>query len=184
MNATTDVTISGGNTLDLDGGSGNIDAGDTRSFEIRISAGGSVIHTERVSLTSTSGGSDSLTQVADDGPGVPEFETSGDVGVVAGTPPSAGPPLTNGNATPVHADGDNGQVNTAISIAESARLVIKPEAQSSNMDSFKAANTGGTFTIAGADAALFGVDATTGEIKSNAFVDFDGQSRFVAHVTL
>ena len=44
VNATTDVTISGGNTLDLDGGSGNIDAGDTRTFEIRISAGGAVIY--------------------------------------------------------------------------------------------------------------------------------------------
>ena len=84
-------------------------------------------------------------------------------------------PLTNGNAAPTHADGDNGQVNTAISINESARLVIKPEAQSSNLDSFKAANTGGTFTSAGADAALFGVDATTGELKSHAFVDFENQ---------
>ena len=127
--ATTDVTITGGNTLRLDGGSGNIDAGDTRSFEIRISAGGNVIHTEKVSLTSTAGGSNSLTRVADDGPGTPEFVEATDVGVVAGTPPAAGQPLTNGNACPTHADGDNGQVNTAISINESARLVIKPEAQ-------------------------------------------------------
>ena len=44
------------------------------------------------------------------------------------------------------------------------------------MDSFKAANTGGTFTITGADAALFGVDATTGEIKSHSFVDFENPS--------
>ncbi len=171
--ATTDVTIQGGNTLRLDGSSGKIDAGDTRSFEIRVSAGGSVIHTEKVSLTSTSGGSNTLTRVADDGPGTPEYTAATNVGVVAGTPPAAGPPLTNGNAAPTHADGDNGQVNTAISINESARLVIKPEAQSSNLDSFKAANTGGTFTLAGADAALFGVDATTGELKSHAFVDFE-----------
>ena len=58
-------------------------------------------------------------------------------------------------------------------MAEGAQIVLEPASQSVNLRNFVTANTGGTFSIAGTDAALFSVDATTGQIKSKSHVDFE-----------
>ena len=67
-------------------------------------------------------------------------------------------------------------------MAEGAQIVISTDAQSTNLKNFVTANTGGTFSISGTDAALFNVDTTTGQITSKAHVDFetpddDGEDR-------
>ena len=58
-------------------------------------------------------------------------------------------------------------------MAEGAQIVISTDAQSTNLQNFVTANTGGTFSISGTDAALFNVDTTTGQITSKAHVDFE-----------
>ena len=62
------------------------------------------------------------------------------------------------------------------------QIVISTDAQSTNLQNFVTANSGGTFSISGTDAALFNVDTTTGQITSKAHVDYevpddDGEDR-------
>ena len=60
-----------------------------------------------------------------------------------------------------------------MTVSEGARAIIPTTTQSSNLQAVVAANAGGTFTLTGSDAALFNVNATTGEIKSKSFLDFE-----------
>ena len=60
-----------------------------------------------------------------------------------------------------------------MTVSEGARAIIPVTTQSSNLQAIVAANAGGTFTLTGSDAALFNVNATTGEIKSKSFLDFE-----------
>ena len=147
-------------------------AGTTVSFDMVLDNGSGTVHTEQVSFTvAGSQPADAVARATDVSPGsltVPNSSsvTSNNTGI-------EGPAYTSGAGTPSYTDGTNGQINTAISMAEGAQIVISTDAQSTNLKNFVTANAGGSFSISGTDAALFNVDTTTGQITSKAHVDYE-----------
>ena len=151
---------------------GTLAAGTTVSFEMTLTNGGVVAHTEQVSFTvAGSQPADAVSRATDVSPG--SFTVPNASSTTTNHTGNEGPAYTSGSGTPSYTDGTNGQINTAITIAEGAQIVLEPDSQSVNLRNFVTANTGGTFSIAGTDAALFSVDATTGQIKSKSHVDFE-----------
>ena len=133
---------------------------------------GTVVHTEQVSFTvAGSQPADAVARATDVSPG--SFTVPNSASVTSNNTGIEGPAYAAGLGTPSYTDGTNGQINTAISMAEGAQIVISADAQSINLKNFVTANTGGTFSISGTDAALFNVDTTTGQITSKAHVDFE-----------
>ena len=105
----------------------------------------------------------------DNGPGTQTIANSAGIA----TPAAPGPDRQNTPASNTPTDGTNNQINNAVTVTEGARGIIATTAQSSNLQSIVTANPGGAFTLAGSDAALFNVNATTGEIKSKSFLNFE-----------
>ena len=118
-----------------------------------LTNGGVVAHTEQVSFTvAGSQPADTIALRATDvSPGTETNASS----TTTNHTGNEGPAYTSGSGTPGYTDGTNGQINTAITMAEGAQIVLEPASQSVNLRNFVAANTGGTFSIAGTDAALF-----------------------------
>ena len=151
-----------------------LNIGDFVQYKIQIlDAGSNVVHTEDVSFTvgvNPAGVGNTTTRLADNGAGTQTVANS--AGIATPSAPSPDPQNTPASNTPT--DGTNNQINNAVTVTEGARAIIATTAQSSNLQSVVTANPGGTFTLAGSDAALFNVNATTGEIKSKSFLDFEG----------
>ena len=147
-------------------------AGTSVSFDMVLDNAGTVVHTEQVSFTvAGSQPADAVARATDVSPG--SFTVPNAASVTSNNTGIEGPAYAAGLGTPSYTDGTNGQINTAISMAEGAQIVISADAQSINLKNFVTANTGGTFSISGTDAALFNVDTTTGQITSKAHVDFE-----------
>ena len=142
--------------------------------------GAGTVHTEQVSFTvAGSQPSDAVSRASDVSPGSITVPVAGSV---TSNNTTVGPDYNSGAITTSYTDGTNGQINTAITMAEGAQLVIATDAQSTNLKNFVTANSGGIFSISGTDAALFNVDTTTGQITSKAHVDYevpddDGEDR-------
>ena len=169
----TGITFDNANdNLVFDLSNGALAAGTSVSFEMVLDNGAGTVHTEQVSFTvAGSQPADAVARATDVSPGsltVPDSSsvTSNNTGI-------EGPAYTSGAGTPSYTDGTNGQINTAISMAEGAQIVISTDAQSTNLKNFVTANAGGIFSISGTDAALFNVDTTTGQITSKAHVDYE-----------
>ena len=169
----TGITFDNANdNLDFDLSDAALAAGTSVSFEMVLDNGAGTVHTEQVSFTvAGSQPADAVARATDVSPGsltVPNSSsvTSNNTGI-------EGPAYTSGAGTPSYTDGTNGQINTAISMAEGAQIVISTDAQSTNLKNFVTANAGGIFSISGTDAALFNVDTTTGQITSKAHVDYE-----------
>ena len=147
-----------------------LNIGDFVQYKIQIlDASSNVVHTEDVSFTvgvNPAGVGQHHCSSADNGAGTQTIANS--AGIATPSAPSPDPQNTPASNTPT--DGTNNQINNAVSVTEGARGIIATTAQSSNLQSVVAANPGGTFTLAGSDAALFNVNATTGEIKSKSFL--------------
>ena len=162
----------GGDTLDFDLTDASLAAGTTVSFEMILDNGAGTVHTEQVSFTvAGSQPADAVSRATDVSPG--SLTVANAASVTTNNTGNEGPAYTSGAGTPSYTDGTNGQINTAISMAEGAQIVISADAQSTNLKNFVTANTGGIFSISGTDAALFNVDTTTGQITSKAHVDFE-----------
>ena len=135
--------------------------------------GAGTVHTEQVSFTvAGSQPADAVARATDVSPG--SLTVANAASITSNNTGIEGPAYTSGAGTPSYTDGTNGQINTAISMAEGAQIVISTDAQSTNLKNFVTANAGGTFSISGTDAALFNVDTTTGQITSKAHVDYEG----------
>ena len=63
--------------------------------------------------------------------------------------------------------------NIAVSSEEAFEITIAAAASGRDLNTFAAANTGGTYTLAGADASSFSINASTGIITSTAMQSFD-----------
>ena len=147
-------------------------AGTTVSFDMVLDNGSGTVHTEQVSFTvAGSQPADAVARATDVSPG--SFTVPNSSSVTSNNTGIEGPAYTSGAGTPSYTDGTNGQINTAISMAEGAQIVISTDAQSTNLKNFVTANAGGSFSISGTDAALFNVDTTTGQITSKAHVDYE-----------
>ena len=165
------VTVSGDNLV-FNLAHTTLSAGTTVSFEMELNNGAGLVHTEQVSFTvAGSQPSDAVARATDVSPG--SLTVANAASITTDNTGNEGPAYTSGAGTPSYTDGTNGQINTAISMAEGAQIVISTDAQSTNLQNFVTANTGGTFSISGTDAALFNVDTTTGQITSKAHVDFE-----------
>ncbi len=150
----------------------SLSPGTTVSFSMTLTNSGSLVHTEQVSFTvAGSQPSDSVSRATDVSPG--SLTVANASSTTSNHTGNEGPAYTSGNGTPSYTAGTNAQINTAITMAEGAQIVLEPASQSVNLRNFVTANTGGTFSLAGTDAALFSVDATTGQIKSKSHVDFE-----------
>ena len=154
--------------------SARLNIGDFVNFKLQIkTSGGALVHTEDVSFTigvNPAGIGNSIARLADNGPGTQTIANSAGVA----TPAAPGPDRQNNPASNTPANGTNNQINNAVTVTEGARAIIATSAQSSNLQSIVTANPGGAFTLTGSDAALFNVNATTGEIKSKSFLNFEG----------
>ena len=65
----------------------------------------------------------------------------------------------------------NGEINIAMTAVEGGKTKIPVNRQSEALASFKENFAGGTFSLSGTDAALFRIDATTGEVTSRSYLD-------------
>jgi flagellin len=69
--------------------------------------------------------------------------------------------------------GANARADSALSVVESNSVKVEVSNLSSQFAAYVAANTGGEYTISGTDAALFDINATTGEVTSKSGLDFE-----------
>ena len=70
-----------------------------------------------------------------------------------------------------------GEINiTYDNVLESGKVRIPNTKQSDEMTAFIKANAGGTYTMTGADADKFRIDAQTGEVVSKSFIHFNSEN--------
>jgi flagellin-like hook-associated protein FlgL len=178
----TNGTVNGGNPLVAGGSSIVVDAlaasGDNFDIEIYASNGTTLVHTETVTLTVTDISGANTTSGLTAATNVTGSLTATNTAAINGgtyTPGAVG--LDNAASvtagTSDSTAGANARATSALSAVESNRVKVELANLSSQFAAYVAANTGGEYTISGTDAALFDINATTGEVTSKSGLDFE-----------
>ena len=162
------VTISG-NDVVFDFTNPALATGSTVSFSVIVDDSGTEKHEEFYTFTVGTAGANAVT-----------FNSSTD-GFTAATADGS-QSNTNvytsdfANTSSTASTGTINMMESEVSAVEGAKVKIETSQFTNEFTSFLSANTGGTYTITGTDADLFRIDATTGEVKSKSFLDFEKPS--------
>ena len=149
-----------------------LNIGDFVQYKIQIlDASSNVVHTEDVSFTvgvNPAGVGNTTTRLADNGAGTQTVANS--AGIATPSAPSPDPQNTPASNTPT--DGTNNQINNAVTVTEGARALLLRQHKALIFSQLLLLILVVHSHLAGSDAALFNVNATTGEIKSKSFLRF------------
>ena len=152
----------------------NSSAVDANDFVIEVFNGSDVYHTETVGITVTNVNA-TTSAASSDTASIANIATTlanaggttsavGDAGVDSSNSVSVG--------TSDSTNGPSARAETALAVVEANSVEVKLAALSSEIGTYVAANTGGTFSLTGADKDLFTI-GTDGNVTSKAGVDFE-----------
>ena len=152
----------------------NSSAVDANDFVIEVWDGTTTYHTETVGITVTNPAATTSAASSDTASITGISTTLANAGGTTSAVGGAGVDSSNSVSvgTSDSTNGPSARAETALAVVEANSVEVKLAALSSEIGTYVAANTGGTFSLTGADKDLFTI-GTDGNVTSKAGVDFE-----------
>ena len=152
----------------------NSSAVDANDFVIEVWDSTTTYHTETVGITVTNPAATTSAALSDTASITGIATTLANAGGTTSAVGDAGVDSSNSVSvgTSDSTNGPSARAETALAVVEANSVEVKLAALSSEIGTYVAANTGGTFSLTGADKDLFTI-GTDGNVTSKAGVDFE-----------